>query len=127
MQSDQARDISVKSATSANLRVDLPAAGDGSLAGPHGSASVAPTVGMDRLSSFSPLPQRPLRLPGGATRDQLSSMTGGLQGGSTSIDVKAPLDLVTLSEIDEASIDEIIFNLIELRNKRRPHLPQSAS
>lgn len=72
------------------------------------------------MSCSSPLPQR---LPGpkkGEKSEQTSEKMKTSQGKS---DVKVSNNMLALSDIDEASIDEVIFNLIELRNLRRPHLP----
>lgn len=99
-------------------RRDLPVDGCGT----RDSTSINPKLVLDRLSSSSPLPQRRPD-PRSARKVQTSSESTRLQGKPTDISNKAPVDLLSVSEVDDASIDEVIYNLIELRNLRRPHLP----
>lgn len=90
--------------------------------GPRDSRVRGPVVALDRLDP-PPLPQRPLRPRSGL--EPLEPVMDVSKGKAINVDSPAPqFNMATVSDVDETSIDEVIFNLIEIRNVRRPHLPR---
>jgi len=84
----------------------------------------APTPGMtlDRAMTCTPLPQRSPRPTDGIRCLRLEAEE--LRGRSSEIhSALAHLDATSVGNIDEASIDELIHLLVDVRNLRRPDLP----
>lgn len=89
--------------------------------GPNDLPTSVPKLVLNRIVSF-PLPQRPPRDRKGPKQGQQES--NPRRGKSIDFSkTEARYDASILSDVDETSIDEVIHNLIELRNMRRPHLP----
>lgn len=89
---------------------------------PGTSGTMAPGLGgvLDQPGPL-PLPQRPL---GNRMKSKSADQDVGERRGESSEISKLPsIDISAVSDVDEASIDEVIFNLIQLRNIRRPNLP----
>lgn len=77
---------------------------------------------LDRLEYSSPLPQRPPKL---GMRPKPGQHEDKDRRGKShdSSKVESRFDVSMVSDVDDASVDEVIYSLIELRNARRPHLP----
>lgn len=83
-----------------------------------------PIVLIDRLVP-SPLPKRPPRVDGPVERHAQSDRDKDPSQSKLELDSAIlKINPVIASDINDASIDEILYNLIELRNARRPHVPR---
>jgi len=90
-----------------------------------GAMAPEPTVLIDQPVPSS-LPKRPPRVDGSIERRARPDRDKDPSQPDLGLDSAIlKINPVTASEINDASIDEVLYNLTELRNVRRPHMPRT--